>query len=102
MKTTTSPNDPLFFLHHCFIDYLWSKWMLQYPDSHYSPIANGPLGTNINDYLIPWDGIHNQPSYEFQYQYASIAPSNMTVKIFERTVKDMDLGYLYEGLLSYY
>ena len=22
----TSPNDPIFFLHHCFIDKLWADW----------------------------------------------------------------------------
>ena len=22
----TSPNDPLFWLHHCYIDKLWAEW----------------------------------------------------------------------------
>jgi len=22
----TSPGDPLFYLHHCFVDSLWEKW----------------------------------------------------------------------------
>lgn len=21
-----SPNDPIFFMHHCFIDYIWEQW----------------------------------------------------------------------------
>jgi len=36
-----SPNDPLFFMHHCAIDYLWALWQEQdfkrlqdYGDAH--------------------------------------------------------------------
>jgi tyrosinase len=31
MGTAASPNDPIFFLHHCHLDYLWEKWKLQHP-----------------------------------------------------------------------
>ena len=44
MVTDYSPNDPLFFLHHCFIDFLWSKWMIEFPDSLYQPQSDGPPG----------------------------------------------------------
>lgn len=27
--TSTSANDPIFFLHHCFIDYIWEQWRQQ-------------------------------------------------------------------------
>ncbi|MBC9000009.1 tyrosinase family protein [Pseudomonas sp. N40(2020)] len=26
MGTASSPNDPVFFLHHCHLDYLWERW----------------------------------------------------------------------------
>lgn len=26
MAPMTSPNDPVFFLHHCFIDKVWADW----------------------------------------------------------------------------
>ncbi len=26
MTESTSPNDPIFFLHHCFVDKLWADW----------------------------------------------------------------------------
>ena len=26
MGSSSSPNDPLFWLHHCFIDKLWAEW----------------------------------------------------------------------------
>ncbi|EPB69924.1 common central domain of tyrosinase [Ancylostoma ceylanicum] len=28
-NTATSANDPLFYLHHCFIDYIWEQWRQQ-------------------------------------------------------------------------
>ncbi|PIO68944.1 common central domain of tyrosinase [Teladorsagia circumcincta] len=27
--TGTSANDPIFFLHHCFVDYIWEQWRQQ-------------------------------------------------------------------------
>ncbi|KAL6730885.1 hypothetical protein Aduo_001808 [Ancylostoma duodenale] len=28
-NTATSANDPIFFLHHCFIDFIWEQWRQQ-------------------------------------------------------------------------
>ncbi len=30
MADATSPNDPVFFLHHCYIDLLWERWRKQH------------------------------------------------------------------------
>ncbi|VDP41938.1 unnamed protein product [Heligmosomoides polygyrus] len=27
--TSTSANDPIFYLHHCFIDFIWEQWRQQ-------------------------------------------------------------------------
>lgn len=60
MAPMTSPNDPAFFLHHCFVDKVWSDWQrLQLetnPDGapHYAPLQAGPPGHNIDDTLKPW------------------------------------------------
>ncbi len=37
MMTTTSPNDPVFFLHHANIDRIWSAWQTEHPNSPYVP-----------------------------------------------------------------
>ena len=29
MAPMTSPNDPVFFLHHCFIDEVWDDWQVR-------------------------------------------------------------------------
>ena len=60
MAPMTSPNEPTFFLHHCFIDKIWADWQaaqkIANPDGspHYAPIENGPPGHNYNDVLKPW------------------------------------------------
>jgi Common central domain of tyrosinase. len=62
MEPISSPNDPVFFLHHCNIDRLWAYWQLRNPKSPYlpdgsTPALTGPEGHNLNDAMHPWDGI---------------------------------------------
>jgi tyrosinase len=60
MVVGTSPNDPVFFLHHAFVDKIWAEWqawrMKEDPRGapHYAPMGDGPLGHNIDDELFPW------------------------------------------------
>lgn len=37
MGPATSPNDPCFFLHHCFVDKLWADWQAANPAQSYLP-----------------------------------------------------------------
>lgn len=55
MLPGTSPNDPVFFLHHCNVDRLWWQWQLQHPIAGYEPTSGGPPGHNLNDLMSPWD-----------------------------------------------
>ncbi|MGY4558732.1 tyrosinase family protein [Bacillus thuringiensis] len=60
MVPMTSPNDPVFFLHHCFVDKVWADWQALQAQSnpsaspHYAPEIDGPLGHNLDDELKPW------------------------------------------------
>lgn len=60
MAPMTSPNDPVFFLHHCFIDKVWADWQavqrIENPDAapHYAPERGGPPGHNLDDQIRPW------------------------------------------------
>ena len=62
MVEMTSPNAPVFFLHHCFIDKLWADWqrrqMENNPEAapHYAPRTDGPSGHNLDDVMNPWGG----------------------------------------------
>lgn len=57
MRRMTSPNDPIFFLHHCQVDRIWTKWQKDYPGSaNFNPSASGGAGHRPNDPMWPWDG----------------------------------------------
>lgn len=49
MLPMTSPNDPVFFMHHCMVDKLWHEWQLRFPNQGYLPSTGGPFGQNLTD-----------------------------------------------------
>lgn len=64
MLPGSSPNDPVFFLHHCFIDKLWADWQRVRAAAdpagrpHYAPLSGGPFGQNLHDPMYPWRRNH--------------------------------------------
>ena len=54
MLPSSSPNDPIFFLHHCNIDRLWSVWQSLQAGPHYAPPAPlpGEPGQGLNEPMI--------------------------------------------------
>lgn len=58
MLPMTSPNDPLFFMHHCMVDKLWYEWQQRFPNQGYLPVTGGAFGQNLND---PMDSTPNGP-----------------------------------------
>ncbi|MFD6279953.1 tyrosinase family protein [Streptomyces sp. NPDC060209] len=59
MEPMSSPNDPVFFLHHCNVDRIWESWMQRY-GRLYAPdmTAQDPPygGERIDDALIFFGG----------------------------------------------
>jgi tyrosinase len=64
MADATSPNDPVFFLHHGYLDLLWERWKVQHPTSDpYRPVSGAP-GFDLDSTLVfnapnqpaPWQG----------------------------------------------
>jgi hypothetical protein len=48
MQPGSSPNDPVFFLHHCNIDRLWSVWQQKHPGSAgYLPDMSTPASAGL-------------------------------------------------------
>lgn len=78
MAMMTSPNDPIFFMHHAFIDFIWARWQKirretwqqdaanqgqQYELSiHYEVPPNLPYGHNLEDLMWPWDVGNSTPA----------------------------------------
>ncbi|MEU2283133.1 tyrosinase family protein [Streptomyces sp. NPDC013178] len=57
-----SVNDPAFWMHHAFVDLVWSRWQRRYPDARYlpaKPLARGDAqhGRVIarDEKMPPWD-----------------------------------------------
>ncbi|WP_415954005.1 tyrosinase MelC2 [Streptomyces sp. KLOTTS4A1] len=57
MATGASPNDPVFWMHHAFVDKLWSDWQQRHPDSPYLPAAGTPDVVDLHDTMRPWNDI---------------------------------------------
>jgi tyrosinase len=59
MLPMTSPNDPVFWLHHCFVDKLWVIWQAMHQKDvgyqAYLPSEGANLGHNLNDSMAPFD-----------------------------------------------
>ncbi|MET8179629.1 tyrosinase family protein [Streptomyces sp. NPDC005336] len=51
MSGARSPLDPVFYLHHCYIDMLWAQWQLRHPGAPFVPDAGGP---GLPDAMDPW------------------------------------------------
>jgi len=50
MEAGTSPNDPVFWLHHANIDRIWWEWQNKTsPRRPYAPLDGGPAGLNAGD-----------------------------------------------------
>ncbi|MDE1819029.1 MAG: tyrosinase family protein [Thaumarchaeota archaeon] len=64
MYFMTSPNDPIFFMHHANVDRLWAIWQQKYPGpaNYNMPVVQGYYGHRIDDYMWPWDGGQSSPS----------------------------------------
>jgi tyrosinase len=58
MTSMTSPNDPVFWLHHCYMDKLWSDWMAMHTgpgQAVYLPDGGAEPGHNLRDPMPPWN-----------------------------------------------
>lgn len=59
MAPGTSPDDPVFFLHHCNVDRIWALWQFRHPGQNYPSVVPTvpPPGTRphgLNDLMPPW------------------------------------------------
>ncbi len=81
MADATSPNDPVFFLHHCYIDYLWEKWKTQHPTTAPYLPATGGHGLDLASTLV-------------YHKSSRTAPWSPTYTV-KQTLDTTSLGYTY-------
>jgi tyrosinase len=87
MLPSTSPNDPVFFLHHCNIDRLWAVWQQMNPSlPHYLPA--GPVPTE------PGQGLHEPMT--FHDPSLSSPPWSDPPATPARVLDHHSLGYRYD------
>ena len=99
MLPSTSPNDPVFFLHHANVDRLWAVWQHLHPTSaSYLPATALPAdpGQGLNEPMIfydpalsstpPWGDPPASPSkvmdhhgLGYNYDQETIAVQNLTI-----------------------
>ncbi len=93
MASTASPGDPVFYLHHCWIDLLWAEWQLANPGA---PFVSSGAGFGLND---PMAGITTTPAdvmdhrtintYEFPSSFAQQDAPRLTAAV--STVNFLDV-----------
>lgn len=85
MLSSSSPNDPIFFLHHCYLDLLWERWKLQHPTVPSFPGQPGQPDFDFGETVLvfnpaneptPWPGTYTVRQMLFSenldYRYADI------------------------------
>lgn len=95
----TSPNDLIFFLHHCNIDRLWAEWQNNghqgaafYP----GPGSGEDEGHKLNDAMWPW--IADRPDYVPDIQPQDSPIPDFTTEPYRTPADVLDhqaLGYVY-------
>ena len=51
MDSFSSPGDPAFYLHHCWIDMLWAQWQFKHRGA---PFVSSGAGLGLNDPMMEW------------------------------------------------
>jgi tyrosinase len=58
MVSGMSPNDPVFWLHHCFVDKLWMDWQERHRnDNGYLPTAATANVVHVTGTMRPWGDV---------------------------------------------
>jgi len=82
-------NDPMFFLHHAFIDSLMERWLRKHlPIYEDYPESNAPIGHNYGYHMVPFLPIYRNIEYllsknlGYEYDYLQdLAASEIDVAV---------------------
>uniref|UniRef100_W5KN36 Tyrosinase n=1 Tax=Astyanax mexicanus TaxID=7994 RepID=W5KN36_ASTMX len=71
-----SANDPVFLLHHAFVDSIYEQWLRRHqPERSHYPTANAPIGHNSEYYMAPFLPLYRNGDYflsskDMGYEYS--------------------------------
>ena len=104
MSGGASPNDLIFFLHHCNIDRLWAMWQMDgHEGNSFFPTSGELHGHNLPDPMWPWVG--NLAGYSSNNITAAsniVLPdfSGEPVRHCADVISHRALGYSYDTLVT--
>jgi len=103
MATGGSSLDPIFWNHHCMIDYCWAKWNIEMGNS----TTNDPAWINhVNEHFVDADGNPTSstagittlmPLLSYQYESSAIGSNPATPAITSKTEYQKTEKRLREG-----
>ena len=81
MASAASPGDPVFLLHHAWIDLLWVKWRIAHPDV---PFTASMPGAGLDDPLMEWPdrtpaAVLDHHALGYHYDFESALPQRQLV-----------------------
>jgi tyrosinase len=80
MGLSSSPNDPVFFLHHCNVDRIWAAWQAKHESAAYVPDMTEPTSLQFHRLDDPLYSVfeeqvtpRNMLDYRAYYEYDSLS-----------------------------
>nr|XP_036866984.1 tyrosinase [Manis javanica] len=76
-----SANDPIFLLHHVFVDSIFEQWLRRHrPLQEVYPEANAPIGHNRDSYMVPFIPLYRNGDFfissrDLGYDYSYLQDS---------------------------
>lgn len=90
VETTTSANDPTFFIHHSNVDRILESWFQRFANGHsnpmflpaYIPVSGAHPGHNRDDYMVPFFPLAKASdryriAEEMGYMYDELIPADI-------------------------
>ncbi|KAJ0004550.1 hypothetical protein NQD34_010764 [Periophthalmus magnuspinnatus] len=77
-----SANDPIFLLHHAFVDCIYEEWLRRHrPALSQYPESNAPIGHNGGYFMVPFLPLHTNREFfisskDLGYEYSHLLDAN--------------------------
>ncbi|XP_035522934.1 tyrosinase-like [Morone saxatilis] len=77
-----SANDPIFLLHHAFVDSIYEEWLRRHrPSPSQYPESNAPIGHNSEYHMVPFLPLHRNREFfisskDLGYEYSYLLDAN--------------------------